>query len=140
MEETPRPLNWPSIASFLFFGFLMGFAYVSGFSKGIEWLLWLLITIACVAQMARQSRSKPFLNGFLAGIAVGLPVPIILWSMFTVYATNNPDYVVSLDQFPAVISGRKFFIISAVPILLFYGISVGLLTHVIRRYLSKSNP
>ncbi len=130
-------MNRKLIASLSIFGLLMGFASVLGLTKGIEWLLWLIIGIFSAVWISRKVSSRRFLHGFLVGIFAGLFSPLIQFLFFSTYLLNNPEFAEKFDQVPAGLAPGTFVLISAPVIAGLYATMLGFLTILVGKLVGR---
>jgi Mg/Co/Ni transporter MgtE len=117
-------MNWKLIFLLSFFGILVGIASIQGFTRGIEWLLWLIIALICAIVISKKQKSKIFAHGLLIGLFNGLLNGIIQAAFFTSYLMHNPESIEGFRQSP--INPQIFVVFSGPIIGLIFGCAIGL--------------
>ena len=92
-------MNWKLILLLSMFGLAMGLATVFIIPPKIEPLFWLVIFVVCAYVIARQTR-KPFLHGFLLGLANCVWITASHLLLFNQYMANHAQEAAMMQTMP----------------------------------------
>ena len=132
-------MNYKFILPLLLFGVLMGFAAVKGLLANLELMYWLFIYLVCGLVLAKTSRQKYFLNGFVLGICISIVASLIQILFFDEYLLNNSEVNMELSKLPSSAEPKSFFIMIAPIIGLISGLVLGVFTTAFRWLTKRTN-
>jgi hypothetical protein len=128
-------MNWKTIFSLSLFGFLMGIASIFGYTKGIEWILWIVIGVIS-AFVINKSGGKLFLNSLLTGICMAIVNSIIQAVFIDMYIQNNPE-ATQQTQDGALEFTVGLVLLMGIPIGIVYGLFIALLVWIFSKFVRK---
>jgi len=114
----------------------MGLNYAFDFIKGMEWLLWLLITIMSAYVLYKQTDRLLFTHAVLTGIIMGIFNTIVQAAFFDKYLENTPK-IEGIPQWPITIEPQHFLLMVGPFIGIIYGLIIGLFALIIKKVLKK---
>lgn len=117
----------------------MGFAAVNGLLSNLELIYWLFIYLVCGLVLAKTSRQKYFLNGFVLGVCISIIASLIQILFFDEYLLNNSEVNTELNKLPSSAEPKTFFIMIAPIIGLISGLALGVFTVAFRWLTKKTN-
>lgn len=130
-------MNWKLILNCSPLAVLMGIASLFGFTRGIEWVLWLIIAIVVAFLVARRTPSHLLPTGLMIGLTMGIINAIIQTAFFSAYLESNPDAAEQFAQAPGGLDGRIIVMVSGPFIGLLYGLVLGLFCFIAGRIVQR---
>ena len=116
-------MNWKLIFFLSLFGIVMGLLSIFGFTRGIEWILWIVIAVICAAVISKKQSPKYFAHGLVTGLLDGVYNGIIQSAFYSMYLQNNPESIEGFRQSPV---NPRFFVLLMGPLIgLIYGCVIG---------------
>lgn len=128
-------MNWKLILLLSMFGLAMGLATVFVIPPKIEPLFWLVIFVVCAYAIARQAR-KPFLHGFLLGLANCVWITSAHILLFDQYRATHAQEASMMQTAP--FSPRIMMAIVGLFIGLISGAVIGILALIARKFLKPA--
>jgi capsular polysaccharide biosynthesis protein len=123
-------MNWKLILLLSMFGLAMGLATVFVIPPKIEPLFWLVILVICAYTIGRQTR-KPFLHGFLLGLANCVWITSSHILLFNQYLATHTQEAAMMQTMP--FSPRIMMAIVGLFIGLISGVVIGILALLARK-------
>lgn len=130
-------MNWKLIFSLSLFGVAMGFASLTGWTQGIEWLLWLLIYLVSAWFIAQKAPAKHFLHGFVVGLLNGIVHAIIQAAFFDTYLASNAQVAEQFGNIPGGLPPLLFVLLSGPFIGVISGGILGLFAVIMMKLIKK---
>ena len=91
-------LDWTIIFTFSSFGILMGILSILGFTKKIEFFLWLGAMVATALLLPDFIVRKYFLHAFFVGLLWGIFNSVLQSAFFPTYLKNNPQHAEQFEK------------------------------------------
>jgi hypothetical protein len=126
-------MNWTLLVLFSFFGVVMGFLSVKGYTQRIEPFLWIAFMLIVALVFSKNIEYRLFLHGLLTGIAWGIINGGIQSYFFDSYVANNPAAHKNFEKITFV-HPRYFVLITGPVIGAITGIVLGGLILLFRKF------
>jgi hypothetical protein len=130
-------MNWKLIFSLSLFGVVMGGLSLFGYTQhGVEPVLWLLSGLFIAYIIAKYAPKRVFMHGLWVGVIEGILKSVITFAGWDLYIQNN-----DMQAFtePAPLAANFFTLIMGIVIGGIYGIILGLISVVFRKFIVKKS-
>jgi hypothetical protein len=130
-------MNWKLIFSLSLFGVIMGGLSLFGYTQhGVEPVLWLLSGLFIAYIIAKYAPKRVFMHGLWVGVIEGIMKSVITFAGWDLYIQNN-----DMQAFtePAPLAANFFTLIMGIVIGGIYGIILGLISVVFRKFIVKKS-
>jgi hypothetical protein len=104
---------------------LMGTASLFGYTRNIELVLWIIISLISALFITRTTTHKIFLHGVMAGIGMAISNVMVQIAFFSLYVQHNPRAAEDLDRFTEIVTPQWFLFISSPFVGGIYGLLIG---------------
>jgi hypothetical protein len=128
-------MNWKLILLLSMFGLAMGLATVFVIPPKIEPLFWLVIFVLCAYMIAKRTR-KPFLHGFLLGLANCVWITASHILLFNEYLATHAQEAAMMQTMP--FSPKIMMAIVGLVIGLISGVVIGILALIASKFLKPA--
>ena len=133
-------MNWKIVLSLSLLGILVGIANVFGFVVGLEWIVWLIVAVITAFAIEKTCKNLLVTQGFLTGFLQALLQGLVTAISYQTYLSNNLEVLDEISKMPQDIKPEFYIIIASVLIGLLYGLFVGLVVFIMRKFSKKSPP
>ena len=133
-------MNWKLIFQLSLFGLAMGLGTVFVIPPNIEPFFWLVGLAACAYVIAKRAGGRPFLHGFILGLANCVWVTGSHVLLFNRYVANHSAEMAQMAAMPLAHHPRLLMLIVGPVIGVVSGIVIGLFALVAARLVRPSAP
>jgi len=126
-------MNWKLLFLLSLISIAMACAEVFGVLGTFDNILWPLILIFDAVMIAKNTRQKLFLHGFMVCIFNCIWITAIHGALFSTYAANNPEMT---NNFKNISANQQMLVFIFGPIIgVFTGLITGVITHLLGKFI-----